>query len=92
MGRYNLRDGLAADQRQDQPTLRTHPTRRPRENVPQGRLGRSRQDTLARLMRMAIAGNTVFEDISFTLFAHCRSLEGAVTELEFDPDAELPNQ
>jgi hypothetical protein len=33
VGRYNLRDGLAADQRQDQPTLRTHPTRRPREDI-----------------------------------------------------------
>ena len=33
VGRYNLRDGLAADQRQDQPTLRTHPTRRPRGDI-----------------------------------------------------------
>src|SRR6266478_1443913 len=33
VGRYNLRDGLAAAQRQDQPTLRTHPTHRPREDT-----------------------------------------------------------
>jgi hypothetical protein len=33
VGRYNLRDGLAADPRQDQPTLRTRPTRRPREDI-----------------------------------------------------------
>ena len=33
VGRYNLRDGLAADRRQDRQTLRTHPTRRPREDI-----------------------------------------------------------
>src|SRR5262249_49605350 len=33
VGRYNLRDGVAADRRHDQPTLRTHPTRRPREDI-----------------------------------------------------------
>ena len=33
MGRYNLRDGLAANQRQDRQSLRTHPTRRPREDI-----------------------------------------------------------
>jgi hypothetical protein len=33
MGRYNLWGALAAGQRQDQPTLRTHPTRRPREDI-----------------------------------------------------------
>src|ERR1700674_4274748 len=31
MGRYNLSSALAADQRQDRRSLRTHPTRRPRE-------------------------------------------------------------
>jgi hypothetical protein len=30
---YNLWDALAADRRQDRPTLRTHPTRRPREDI-----------------------------------------------------------
>ena len=33
MGRYNLRDGLAANQQQDRRSLRTHPTRRPREDI-----------------------------------------------------------
>jgi hypothetical protein len=33
VGRYNLRDGLAASQRLDQPTLRTHPTRRLRQRT-----------------------------------------------------------
>src|SRR6516162_5360089 len=34
MGRYNLTDGLAAIQRQDRRSLRTHPThRRPREDI-----------------------------------------------------------
>src|SRR6516165_11261500 len=33
MGRYNLTDGLAANQRQDRRTLRTHPTHRPREDI-----------------------------------------------------------
>jgi len=33
LGRYNLTDGLAANQRQDQRALRTHPTRRPREDI-----------------------------------------------------------
>ena len=33
MGRYNLWDGLAANQRQDRRSLRTHPTRRPREDI-----------------------------------------------------------
>ena len=33
MGRYNLSGALAADQRQDRRTLRTHPTRRPREDI-----------------------------------------------------------
>ena len=33
MGRYNLSDALAADRRQDRRTLRTHPTRRPREDI-----------------------------------------------------------
>jgi hypothetical protein len=33
MGRCNLRDGLAAGRRQDRRTLRTHPTRRPREDI-----------------------------------------------------------
>jgi hypothetical protein len=33
MGRYNLTDGLAANQRQDRRSLRTHPTRRPREDI-----------------------------------------------------------
>src|SRR4051794_25272782 len=33
MGRYNLSGALAAGQRQDRRTLRTHPTRRPREDI-----------------------------------------------------------
>jgi hypothetical protein len=33
MGRYNLSGVLAADRRQDRRTLRTHPTRRPREDI-----------------------------------------------------------
>jgi hypothetical protein len=33
MGRYNLSGALAADRRQDWRTLRTHPTRRPREDI-----------------------------------------------------------
>src|SRR6266851_4125980 len=33
MGRHNLPGALAADQRQDRRTLRTHPTRRPREDI-----------------------------------------------------------
>src|SRR5204863_8139992 len=33
MERYNLWGALAADQWQDRETLRTHPTRRPREDV-----------------------------------------------------------
>src|SRR6516225_9161241 len=33
MGRPNLSGALAADKRQDQPALRTHPTRRPREDI-----------------------------------------------------------
>jgi hypothetical protein len=33
MGRYNLSGALAADQRQDRRPLRTHPTRRPREDI-----------------------------------------------------------
>src|SRR5215467_12821638 len=33
MGRYDLWDGLAAHQRQDRRSLRTHPTRRPREDI-----------------------------------------------------------
>src|SRR6516164_940645 len=33
MGRYNLWDGLAANQRQDRRSLRTHPTHRPREDI-----------------------------------------------------------
>jgi hypothetical protein len=33
MGRLNLCDALAAGQQQDLPTLRTHPTRRPREDI-----------------------------------------------------------
>ena len=33
MGRFNLRGALAADRRQDRQTLRTHPTRRPREDI-----------------------------------------------------------
>ena len=33
MGRFNLSGALAAGQRQDRPTLRTHPTRRPREDI-----------------------------------------------------------
>jgi hypothetical protein len=33
VGRYNLRDGLAANQRQDRQPLRTHPTRRPRGDI-----------------------------------------------------------
>ncbi len=33
VGRSNLRGVLAAGQRQDQPTLRTHPARRPREDI-----------------------------------------------------------
>src|SRR5215831_16227827 len=33
MGRPNLSGALAADQRQDQQPLRTHPTRRPREDI-----------------------------------------------------------
>ena len=33
MGRYNLSGGLAAGRRQDRRTLRTHPTRRPREDI-----------------------------------------------------------
>src|SRR5712692_9774878 len=33
MGRYNLSGALAAGQRQDRRTIRTHPTRRPREDI-----------------------------------------------------------
>jgi hypothetical protein len=33
MGRYNLSDAPAADRRQDRQLLRTHPTRRPREDI-----------------------------------------------------------
>ena len=33
MGRYNLRGALTAGQRQDRRTLRTRPTRRPREDI-----------------------------------------------------------
>ena len=33
MGRYNLSGVLAAGRRQDRRTLRTHPTRRPREDI-----------------------------------------------------------
>src|SRR4029077_6866758 len=33
MGRPNLSGDLAADERQDQRALRTHPTRRPREDI-----------------------------------------------------------
>ena len=33
MGRSNLSGALAADERQDQRALRTHPTRRPREDI-----------------------------------------------------------
>src|SRR6266852_9851724 len=33
MGRYNLSGALAADERQDRRTLRTPPTRRPREDI-----------------------------------------------------------
>src|SRR5712671_7930205 len=33
MGRYNLSGALATDERQDRRTLRTHPTRRPREDI-----------------------------------------------------------
>src|SRR5712692_8758111 len=33
MGRYNLSGALAAGQRQDRRTLRTHPIRRPREDI-----------------------------------------------------------
>src|SRR6266852_3572725 len=33
MGRFNLSGALAADWRQDRRTLRTHPTRRPREDI-----------------------------------------------------------
>src|SRR5215471_14462930 len=33
MGRYNLSGALAAERRQDQRALRTHPTRRPREDI-----------------------------------------------------------
>jgi hypothetical protein len=33
MGRFNLRGALAAGRRQGRPTLRTHPTRRPREDI-----------------------------------------------------------
>ena len=33
MGRYNLSGALAADQRQDRRPLRTHPIRRPREDI-----------------------------------------------------------
>src|SRR5260370_23955564 len=33
MGRYNLPGALTASQRQDRRTLRTHPTRRPREDI-----------------------------------------------------------
>ena len=33
MGRPNLSGALAADERQDQRPLRTHPTRRPREDI-----------------------------------------------------------
>jgi hypothetical protein len=33
MRRFNLLGALAAGQRQDLPTLRTHPTRRPREDI-----------------------------------------------------------
>src|SRR5437773_7539032 len=33
MERYNLWGALAADQWQDRETLRTHPTRRPREDI-----------------------------------------------------------
>jgi hypothetical protein len=33
MRRFNLLGALAADQQQDLPTLRTHPTRRPREDI-----------------------------------------------------------
>ena len=33
MGRYNLGDALAANQRQDRRSLRTHSTRRPREDI-----------------------------------------------------------
>ena len=33
MGRYNLNRALAANQRQERETLRTHPTRRPREDI-----------------------------------------------------------
>jgi hypothetical protein len=33
MRRFNLSGALAADQQQDLPTLRTHPTRRPREDI-----------------------------------------------------------
>ena len=33
MGRPNLSGALAADQRQDRRSLRTHPTRRPREDI-----------------------------------------------------------
>jgi hypothetical protein len=33
MGRYNLSGALAGGRRQDRRTLRTHPTRRPREEI-----------------------------------------------------------
>src|SRR6516162_694525 len=33
IGRPNLSGALAADKRQDQPALRTHPTRHPREDI-----------------------------------------------------------
>jgi len=33
MGRYNLSSALAADRRQDRRTIRTRPTRRPREDI-----------------------------------------------------------
>src|SRR5580692_9865728 len=33
MGRFNLSGALAVDRRQDRQTLRTHPTRRPREDI-----------------------------------------------------------
>ena len=33
MGRYNLTGALAADQQQDRRAFRTHPTRRPREDM-----------------------------------------------------------
>src|SRR6266566_8286862 len=33
VGRYNLSDALAADRRQDRKSLRTHPTRRPHEDI-----------------------------------------------------------